>query len=85
MVHDYITVGLHSRMSYARATTIFTIPGGKSRAGHWPPFSYVVQAAWTLLFTTSRTSVILLMAAITALLATILCEVLRSGPRWRSA
>ena len=75
MVHDYIAAGFpHSPMSYARN---YYLHYPKVALGHWPPFFYVVQAAWTLLFTTSRTSVILLMAAITALLATILCEVLR--------
>src|SRR5713226_10460531 len=46
----------------------------KVALGHWPPFFYLVQAAWTLPFTPSRTSVMLLMAVLTAILATVLCQ-----------
>ncbi|HSR09093.1 MAG TPA: glycosyltransferase family 39 protein [Bryobacteraceae bacterium] len=75
MVHDYIAAGFPGPpMPYARS---YYLHYPKVALGHWPPFFYVVQAAWTLPFGTSRTSVLLLMAAITALLATILCEVLR--------
>jgi Dolichyl-phosphate-mannose-protein mannosyltransferase len=75
MVHDYIAAGFpRSALPYARN---YYLHYPKVALGHWPPFFYVVQAAWTLLFTTSRTSVMLLMAAVTALLATMLCEVLR--------
>jgi multisubunit Na+/H+ antiporter MnhF subunit len=41
----------------------------KVALGHWPPFFYVVQAGWTALFGPSRASVLLLMAALTTLLA----------------
>ena len=34
--------------------------------GHWPPVFYLLQAAWTLLFSISRTSLLLLMAVTTA-------------------
>jgi hypothetical protein len=75
MVHDYIAAGFsQSPLPYARN---YYLHYPKVALGHWPPFFYVVQAAWMLLFTTSRTSVMLLMAAITALLATVLCEILR--------
>ncbi len=74
MVHDYIAAGFPgSPLPYARN---YYLHYPKVALGHWPPFFYVVQAGWTLLFTVSRASVMLLMAAITALLATILCEVL---------
>ncbi len=36
--------------------------------GHWPPTFYVVQALWTLPFSASRGSVILLMSVLTAIL-----------------
>jgi hypothetical protein len=75
MVHDYIAAGFPgSPLPYARD---YYLHYPKVALGHWPPFFYLVQAAWTLVFTTSRTSVMLLMAAITALLATVLCESLR--------
>ncbi len=75
MVHDYIAAGFPGPpMPYARN---YYLHYPKVALGHWPPFFYVVQAAWTLLFSTSRTSVMLLMAAVTALLAALLCEILR--------
>jgi hypothetical protein len=75
MVHDYVAAGFPGPpLPYARN---YYLHYPKVALGHWPPFFYVVQAAWTLVFTTSRTSVMLLMAAITALLATAVCEILR--------
>ncbi|HEY6391026.1 MAG TPA: glycosyltransferase family 39 protein [Bryobacteraceae bacterium] len=72
LIHDYISAGIPGNpISYARN---FYAHYPKVALGHWPPFFYVVQAAWTLPFTPSRTSVILLMAALTALLATVLCQ-----------
>lgn len=74
MVHDYIAAGFPGPpLLYARN---YYLHYPKVALGHWPPVFYIVQAAWTLLFTPSRTSVMLLMAAITALLATVLCETL---------
>jgi hypothetical protein len=51
--------------------------------GHWPPFFYLVQAAWTLLFTPSRLSVLLLMAIFPTLLALTLYKAtqVEFGPR----
>lgn len=37
--------------------------------GHWPPFFYIVQAGWYLVFGASRLSALSLMAAVTSLLA----------------
>jgi Dolichyl-phosphate-mannose-protein mannosyltransferase len=72
LFHDYISAGLPGNpLSYARN---FYLHYPKVALGHWPPFFYMVQAVWTLPFTPSRTSVILLMAALTALLATVLCQ-----------
>jgi hypothetical protein len=49
----------------------------KMALGHWPPFFYIVQAAWTSLFSASRVSVLVLMALLTTLLAVALHLVLR--------
>jgi hypothetical protein len=49
----------------------------KVAIGHWPPFFYVVQAAWTCVFPTSRPSLMLLMAVLTALLAASLYRAVR--------
>jgi hypothetical protein len=49
----------------------------KVAIGHWPPVFYVLQAAWTLLFSPSRVSVLLLMAALASGLAVTLYLSLR--------
>jgi 4-amino-4-deoxy-L-arabinose transferase-like glycosyltransferase len=43
----------------------------KVALGHWPPFFYAVQAAWTLVFSPTPTALLLLMAVITAALASV--------------
>ena len=45
--------------------------------GVWPPFFYLVQSAWTLPFSPSRASVLLLLCALAAAVATQLFRVLR--------
>lgn len=45
--------------------------------GVWPPFFYLVQSAWTLPFSPSRTSVLLLLCALAALVAGQLFRALR--------
>ena len=45
--------------------------------GHWPPLFYLVQGAWTLVFSPSRVSVLLLMAALAAWLAADVFQLLR--------
>lgn len=64
MVRDYIADGLPAPpMAYATRYYDFY---PKVALGHWPPMFYVMQAAWTLLFTPSRISVLLLMATLSA-------------------
>ena len=68
MVHDYVAQGFPgSPMAFARN---YYLHYPKVALGHWPPFFYVVQASWTLVFGVSRLSLVFLMAAIGALLAT---------------
>ena len=45
--------------------------------GVWPPFFYLVQSAWTLPFSPSRSSILLLMCALAAVVAVQLFRVLR--------
>jgi len=49
----------------------------KVAIGHWPPAFYALQAAWTLVFSPSHVSVLLLMAALSATLATVIFLALR--------
>jgi 4-amino-4-deoxy-L-arabinose transferase-like glycosyltransferase len=77
MLHDYVanlkwTSPLAFALEYYRHYP-------KVAFGHWPPFFYVVQAIWMLLFSTSRMSVRLEIAFTTALLAYSVCVECR---RW---
>lgn len=82
MVHDYLLSGnlLHP-MAYAEN---YYLHYPKVAFGHWPPVFYVLQAAWMLLFGPSRISILLLMAAITAGVASVMFAVGRriAGPWW---
>lgn len=83
MVHDYVT-GLKpvAPMQFARD---FYYHYPKVAFGHWPPFFYVLQAAWMMLFSTSRTSVRLELAFTTALLAfAVYGEARRWFQSWRA-
>jgi hypothetical protein len=76
MVRDYIAdFQLFSPIEFAEN---YYIHYPKVAMGHWPPFFYVVQAAWTLPFSPSRASVLLLMALLTTLLAGIVYLAIRS-------
>ena len=71
MVHDYVAALRQAQdpdppMKFAKE---YYIHYPKVAMGHWPPFFYVVQTAWTLLFSPSRISMILLMAFLTTLLS----------------
>lgn len=67
MIRDYIADGIPGHpMRFAEA---YYDHYPKVALGNWPPFFYMIQAAWTLPFSPSRTSVLLLMAFLTALLA----------------
>lgn len=77
MVHNYI-VGLNwgSPVQFAQN---FYNHYPKVAFGHWPPFFYVVQAFWMMLFSASRISIRLEIAFTTALLA---YSVYREARRW---
>lgn len=75
LVHDWIASGFPwPPLPYA-ADYYLHYP--KVALGHWPPVFYVLQAMWTLLFSTSRVSVLLLMAVLMSLVALALFRVLR--------
>ncbi len=46
--------------------------------GHWPPLFYFLQAAWGLFFGLSRTSVLILMAAMSGAISAILHGIIRA-------
>ena len=74
MFHDYF-VSLHyfSPIEFAEN---FYVHYPKVAMGHWPPAFYVIQGIWELLFSTSHTSLMFLMAALTALLGLVVYKML---------
>ncbi len=67
MVREYLTSPqLLSPLHFARD---YYHHYPKVAFGHWPPLFYVVQALWMLLFSSSRVSILLELAATTSLLA----------------
>ncbi len=67
MVREYITGP--SPLSPMQFAENYYAHYPKVAFGHWPPLFYLVQALWMLLFSDSRLSVLLELAATTALLA----------------
>jgi hypothetical protein len=75
LIRDYIANGFpKSPLAYANE---YYDHYPKVALGNWPPLFYVVQAIWTLIFSVSTTSILVLMAVITAALATTLFQILR--------
>lgn len=73
MVHDYIAAGMPwPPMRYAEN---YYLHYPKVALGHWPPVFYIVQTVWTFVFSTSRVSIVLLMAALSALVACLVFRV----------
>lgn len=79
MVHDYIaSVHWSSPLQFAEQYYHYY---PKVAFGHWPPFLYVVQAIWMLLFSISRTSIRVELAVTAAVLA---YSVFTQARRWFS-
>lgn len=78
MVRDYIasiaTFHFESPLQFAKE---YYQHYPKVGLGHWPPGFYIVQAAWTLIFTAHRASVMVLLAVMAALLAALLFDTAR--------
>jgi len=67
MVRDYVAA--FPSVSPLKFAEDYYLHYPKVALGHWPPLFYVVQAVWTLLFSPSRLSMLLLMALLTTMLA----------------
>ena len=57
----------------------------KVALGNWPPGFYAIQALWTLTFSVSRTSVMVLMAVLTSMTALVVYRALLHAFDWRAA
>ncbi len=74
MIRDYIASGLPAPpMQYAEN---YYDHYPKIALGNWPPLFYMIQSAWTLVFSPARPSVLLLMAVLTCVLALIVARAL---------
>jgi hypothetical protein len=70
LIERYVLQALgHSPMAFAKN---FYMHFPKVSIGHWPPMFYLFEAAWMLLFTETRTSIVLFSAVLTTALATLL-------------
>ncbi|HWR53370.1 MAG TPA: glycosyltransferase family 39 protein [Bryobacteraceae bacterium] len=71
MLRDYAGAALgQSPMEFALN---YYLHYPKVAFGHWPPMFYVVQAGWMLVFSSSKTSVLVLMAVLAACVAAVVC------------
>ncbi|MDB6059377.1 MAG: hypothetical protein JWO95_3221 [Verrucomicrobiales bacterium] len=76
MVRDYIAHGFPRNAMHFAKDYYEHYP--KVALGHWPPMFYVIQSAWTLIFSPSRVSIMLLMVVLTSGAATIFFSFLRA-------
>jgi 4-amino-4-deoxy-L-arabinose transferase-like glycosyltransferase len=80
MVHDWIASGFPwPPRAYAEN---YYLHYPKVALGQWPPGFYVIQAIWTLVFSTSRVSVLVLMAVLMSLLALAVFRMLKADVGW---
>ncbi len=75
MIRDYLADGIPRHPMRFAEEYYDHYP--KVALGNWPPFFYMIQAAWTLPFSPARASVLLLMASLTALLSLLIWNALR--------
>ena len=80
MVRDYVmALAPAPPMRYAEQ---YYLHYPKVAMGHWPPVFYVVEAAWTMVFSESESSVMVLMALCGALLAMLAASVAAREYGW---
>ncbi len=80
MVADYMSTFPHPPM--LQFAEDYYIRRPKVAIGHWPPLFYIIEGLWFLLFDASRRSVLLLMALISSVIATIVYAMVRSRQGW---
>jgi hypothetical protein len=83
MVRDYLAHGMPAGPRRFAEEYYRHYP--KIGFGHWPPGFYLMQTAWTFPFGVSRESMMLMMAALSALLGLLLYHEARRGFGWAPA
>jgi hypothetical protein len=76
LVRDYLTA--LSLVSPVRFAEDYYLHYPKVAIGHWPPVFYLQQALWSLLFSTTRSSILILMAILAGLIALTIFQALRN-------
>ncbi len=76
LVRDYLTA--LSLVSPVRFAEDYYVHYPKVTIGHWPPIFYLQQALWSLLFSTTRSSILILMAILAGLIALTIFYTLRN-------
>ncbi|MCC7175259.1 MAG: glycosyltransferase family 39 protein [Bryobacterales bacterium] len=76
MVKEYVAQGAPSPPLQFALDYYYHFP--KVALGHYPPFLYVVQGAWMLVFPATRASLLVLNAMLIALTGTLLCRFART-------
>jgi 4-amino-4-deoxy-L-arabinose transferase-like glycosyltransferase len=75
MVHDYMTSwSFGSPIDYAEN---YYIHYPKVTLGHWPPVFYIIQALWGMLFSPTRTSILVAIALLASFIAFLVYRALR--------
>jgi hypothetical protein len=83
MVRDYLASGLPGNpMAFAEQ---YYDHYPKVALGNWPPGFYGIQALWTLTFSETRMSVMILMAVLTSLTGLVVFRALLQAVDWRAA
>jgi hypothetical protein len=82
MIRDYLA-GMHyaEPMQFAKD---YYARYPKVALGHWPPFFYIVEAAWMLIFSASRMSILLELAFLTTLIAFLMYTTVKDLYGWRA-
>ena len=76
LVRDYLVSGTYvSPLDYAEH---FYVHYPKLAIGHWPPLFHAVEGAWGVLFSSSRSSILVLLALCTTTLAFLVYRAVRS-------
>lgn len=83
MIRDYVAQGMPAKPLVFAKNYYLHYP--RVAFGHWPPLFHIVEAAWMLVFGVSRTSVMCLVLAISALLgASLYAVVARVFGYWQA-
>ena len=80
MIRDWIAAGfsdIHAWLHPREFAETYYVHYPKVAIGQWPPVFHAMLGVWMLVFGTSKVAIISLLTVITALLASLVCELVR--------